>query len=230
MRVLIDHETGETGEPSGGLTDDRLAALYAPPTTPWLRVNMVSTLDGAATGENGKTGSINNAADKRVFHLLRRLADAVVVGAGTARAEGYGPTDRPLVVVSRRGAVPPQLLEAATGSVLLATCEAAEGLDVTRDALGADNVLVLGRDGVDLAALRRALVDRGLRSLLSEGGPHLLRDLLAAGVVDELCATFVPRLLAGDHLRMAAGAPVDVPLDLRVLLHEDGTLLGRWFT
>lgn len=227
MRVLIDRESDLT---SDALTDAELARLYTPPRTPWLRANMVSTVDGAATGETGKTGAINNAADKRVFDLLRSQADAIVVGAGTARTEGYGPTDRPIVVVSHRGGVPPRLVEAPAGTVLLATCGAAEGLDTARDALGSDNVLVCGDDRVDLRTLKRRLVERGLVRQLTEGGPHLLRDLLAAGLVDELCGTVVPRLLAGEHLRITGGPPVDVPLDLRVLLEQDGTLLGRWFT
>ena len=54
---------------------------------------MVSTVDGSATGEGGRSGTINNEADERVFHILRGLADAIIVGAGTARAEGYGPAD-----------------------------------------------------------------------------------------------------------------------------------------
>ena len=62
---------------------------------------MVSSVDGAATGESGKSGSLNNAADKRVFDHLRAVADVIVVGAGTARVEGYRPADRPIVVVSR---------------------------------------------------------------------------------------------------------------------------------
>ena len=227
MRVLIDRESDLR---SDELTDAELASLYTPPRTPWLRANMVSTVDGAATGDTGKTGSINNAADKRVFDLLRSQADAVVVGAGTARAEGYGPTDRPIVVVSRRGELPLRLLDAPAGTVLLATCASAEGLEATRDALGADNVLELGTYSVNLRALKERLVERGLVSLLTEGGPHLLRDLFAVGLTDELCSTVVPRLLAGDHLRITDGPPVDVPLDLRVLLEQDGTLLGRWFT
>ena len=77
-----------------------------PPQGPWLRANMVTTLDGAAAGESGTSGSINNAVDKRIFDLLRELADAVLVGAGTARIEGYRPADLPTVVVSRSGRVP----------------------------------------------------------------------------------------------------------------------------
>lgn len=224
MRVL----TGPEGAGAGELTDRDLERLYEPDTLPWLRVNMVTTLDGAATGESGRSGSINNGADKRVFDTLRRLADVIVVGAGTARAEGYGPGDTPIVVVSRRGEIPERLRGGPRGYVLLATCESAAGLDESRALLGDDNVLVLGIDTVDLARLREGLVSRGHRDILCEGGPHLLRDLLDAGVTDELTATLVPRLVAGVGPRMTAGPPIDVPLELTLLLEEDGTLLGRW--
>ena len=103
MRILIDQLGGATGEAAD------LKALYRPPRLPWLRVNMVSTLDGAANGESGTSGSINNDADKRVFRALRAQADAVVVGAGTARTERYRVADVPLVVVSHRALVPEQL-------------------------------------------------------------------------------------------------------------------------
>jgi riboflavin biosynthesis pyrimidine reductase len=222
VRVLTGPES------PGALTDRDLERLYAPPALPWLRVNMVSTVDGAATGDSGRSGSINNGADKRVFDTLRRLADAIVVGAGTARIEGYGAGDTPIVVVSRRGEVPERLRGAPAGSVLLATCAAAPGLDEARGLLGDAHVLVLGDATVDLAALRERLVALGHRDLLCEGGPHLLRDLLAADVVDELDATVVPRLVAGAGPRITTGPPVDVPLELALLLEEDGTLLGRW--
>ena len=191
MRVLV-----------GPATDD-LAELYAAPRTPWLRVNMISTVDGAATGDSGKSGSINNAVDKRVFELLRSQCDVIVVGAGTARIEGYGPAARPIVVVSRQDTVPDGLRDAPPGSVLV-------------EPLG------------DPVAFKASLVERGWTNILCEGGPSLLRDLLAAGVVDELCTTTVPRLIGGDHLRITHGAPVDVPLDLHLLLEAEGTLLVRW--
>lgn len=210
--------------------DGPLEELYAVPRTPWLRVNMVSTLDGAASGSDGRSGSINDPADREVFGTLRRLADAVLVGAGTARAEGYRPADVPVVVVSRRADVPPTLRGAEPGRVLLATCASAEGLAEAQELLGDEHVLVCGQKRVDLPLLRGRLVARGHVSLLAEGGPHLLRDLLDQGVVDELCATIVPRLVAGEHPRITAGPPVDVPLSLHTLLEQDGTLLGRWLT
>ncbi|MGY2875786.1 riboflavin biosynthesis pyrimidine reductase [Marmoricola sp. URHA0025 HA25] len=221
MRILLD-ENGATGE----ATD--LAGLYRPPSLPWLRVNMVSTLDGAANGASGKSGSINNEADKRVFHALRDQADAIVVGAGTARTERYRVAAVPIVVVSHRGLVPEQLQDAPPGKVLLATCSGSLGLDGARDKLGDEHVIVVGESQVDLAALKAALVERGFRNLLSEGGPHLLRDLLDAGAVDELCLTWVPRAIGGVHPRILEGGPVDTPMRLALLLEEAGTLIGRW--
>jgi riboflavin biosynthesis pyrimidine reductase len=207
-----------------------LREVYAAPETPWLRVNMVSTIDGAATGESGLTASINNEPDQRVFRLLRELADCVVVGAGTARTEGYPPLDVPTVLVSRSGSVPEKMRGADPCRVLLATVSVAAGLEDARDVLGADNVLVLGSHRVDLAALKQALVDRGFGDILCEGGPHLLRDLLDQGVADELDCTFVPRMVAGVQSRITDGPPVDVALTLQTLVEQDGTLLGRWFT
>jgi riboflavin biosynthesis pyrimidine reductase len=158
------------------------------------------------------------------------MAHAIVVGAGTARAEGYRPADTPLVLVSRRAEVPEQLRDAPRGSVLVATCGAAERIDEARELLGPEQVLVLGSHRVDLPLLKQVLADRGWTDVLCEGGPHLLRDLLASGTVDEVCATIVPRLVAGDRPRITQGPPVDVPLRLHLLLEAEGTLLGRWLT
>ena len=139
MRVL-------TGRSPSASDDAWVETVYAADASPWLRVNMVSTVDGAGTGIDGRSGSINNEADHRVFRVLRRLADAVVVGAGTAQAEGYRPGATPIVVVTGRGRLPERLLGAEQGQVLMVTCAAAPGLDAARDALGADNVVVkIGR-------------------------------------------------------------------------------------
>ena len=216
MRVLLGEDTD-------------LPELYAAPDQPWLRVNMVATVDGAATGEDGTSRSINNGVDKMVFDLLRELADALVVGAGTIRIEGYAVGRKPLVVVSRTGCVPPTQREAGSGKVLMATVSTAPYVDEAREILGRDNVLVLGSHRVDLARLKDELVLRGYRHLLSEGGPHLLRDLLDQGVADELDATVVPRVIGGSHRRITDGPPVEIPLRLTTLVEEEGTLLARWF-
>ncbi len=226
MRVLL-HEDADWAGRTVGEAD--LPVLYATPDRPWLRANMVTTLDGAATGPDGRSGSINNDVDHAVFRTVRALADAVVVGAGTARAEGYRPVDTPIVVVSRSGEVPAALRGADAGQVLLATTASSPGREEATRLLGADHVLVVGGSEVDPVGLVEQLRERGLRQLLTEGGPGLLADLLAAGVVDEVCLTTVPRVLGGGHRRMTQGAAdLDVPLRPTLLLEHDGTLLGRW--
>ena len=208
--------------------DAPLREVYAAPEGPWLRANMVSTVDGAATGASGTSRSINTDADHVVFDLLRELSDAIVVGAGTLRAEQYRPNPKPIVVVSRSGAVPAGLLGPGSDRVLLATCSVADALGPSRELLGDDNVMVLGSHRVDLGRMRHELVDRGYRHLLSEGGPHLLRDLLDQGCVDEVDTTISPRLVSGRHPRITDGPPVDVPLSLKTLVEHDGTLMARW--
>jgi riboflavin biosynthesis pyrimidine reductase len=235
MRVLIGGGIGDgIGETSARASQDGrlgtgdLETLYAAPSTPWLRVSMVSTVDGAVTGENGRSGAISNDVDRRVFDLLRELADVVVVGAGTARIEGYRPADLPIVVVSRSGHLPEKLRGVEPGRIILATCQHAPELAEARELLPPGDVLLLGSHRVDLRALRQRLEERGFQNILCEGGPHLLRDLLDEGVVDELDATVVPRLVSGLHPRVTDGPPIDVPLRLSTLLEERGTLLGRW--
>ncbi|CAM3663780.1 dihydrofolate reductase family protein [Nocardioides zeicaulis] len=210
------------------LTDEQLQQAYAPRGEPWMRVNFVSTVDGSATGADGLSTSINDDADKRVFDTLRKHADCLVVGAGTIRDEEYDVPKIPVVVVSRRADVPPTLREAPRGRVLVATVSSAEGLEEARELLGHEQVLVLGEDEIDLVALKAELLSRGWKDQLCEGGPSLFGDLLAAGVVDELCWTISPRLVAGDGPRIAGGPDVDVAVRPALLLEQDGTLLGRW--
>jgi riboflavin biosynthesis pyrimidine reductase len=236
MRLLLD-ATGRHS-PGESLDDTALADLYTPPEGPWLRANFVSTLDGAATGANGRSGSINTEADGVVFRLLRRLSDVVVVGAGTVRTEGYtrlgaddgGPL--PLAVVSNSAKVPEVLLGPAEGrgDVLLVTHRGAPGdaLADARAALGADNVLLCGDDAVDLLDLRHRLEERGMPRVLTEGGPSLLGAMLAAGAVDELDLTWAPAVVGGEHPRIAHAPDLDVALSPLVLVEQDGTVMGRW--
>ncbi|GAB7002838.1 hypothetical protein JCM18899A_03090 [Nocardioides sp. AN3] len=190
---------GEGGSREGAAS---VAELYAWPDEPWLRANMVSTVDGAAQGADGRSGSINNAADKVVFDELRAGADVIVVGAGTARAEGYGPAGRPLVVVG--SALPAKLVD------------------------DPDTRLSAGGDAESLRGLIDGLRAEGLRRILCEGGPSLLGGLLRAGLVDEVCCTVTPRIVGGSSMRIVGGPAVDVPLSLSALLEVDGTLLARW--
>jgi riboflavin biosynthesis pyrimidine reductase len=220
--VILLHGDGDPTTPEG------LRGIYTPSRLPWLRANMVSSLDGAATGSDGRSGTVNNAVDVDVFHVLRELADVVLVGAGTAIAETYTAKGTPIVIVSRRGRVPDDLRGCEPGAVRLATVAEAPGLAAARDEIGEENVYVVGDSEVDLPALMSRLHDEGLRHVLCEGGPSLLGSLLEAGVVDELCHTITPKLLAGDGRRIVTGPPTDVPVSLASLIEHDGTLLGRW--
>jgi len=253
MRVLLCHDDLGRWAPGhdGTMDPEALALAYAYPelteAQSWVRANFISSLDGAATGDDGRSGSINTGADRDVFGLLRALSDVILVGAGTARIEGYrratvrapwlehraGRAAHPaMAVVSRSGDIPPQLSQerANSGEVLLVTCERAgnEAIDLARGTLGEGNVIVEGDTSVDLASALDALAVRGMRRILCEGGPHLMRDLTASGRLDELCLTLAPTLVAGDHPRITAGASVTANLLPRLLIESQGTILGRW--
>jgi riboflavin biosynthesis pyrimidine reductase len=227
------------GASAGDLDDSDLAELYAFGPGRTVRSNFVSTLDGAATGGDGLSGSINDAADKRVFALQRRLCDAVLVGAGTARDEGYRRVPRRdgvaplLVVVSHHAQLPTGLAQPdpERGEVVLVTRAAAEpgAIGSARELLGPESVWVVGEGEVDLAAVVDRLDAEGLRRVLCEGGPTLHGSLLAADLVDELALTFVGRVVGGDGPRIAEAGLLDRTLDLRHLVADGSTtLLGLW--
>jgi riboflavin biosynthesis pyrimidine reductase len=220
MRLLASRRRGI---PLGRVSTSTLDTLYTFPRGRWVRANFVATVDGSAVGSDGLSGTINTTADKQVFARLRVLADVILVGAGTARAEGYGPARKPIAVVSRAGHVPQALLDQRAGRTILITCASSGRTE-------SDDVWLCGEDDVELAEGVARLVDAGMPHILCEGGPHLFGSLLEAGLVDDLAATTSPKILAGEGLRMAAGAPagVDVETELRHLLEEDGTLLALW--
>lgn len=228
-----------------------LADLYAyPDPLPaggWVRANMVSTLDGAAAGPDGRSGTIGDRVDRLVLSTLRGLADVVLVGAGTARAEGYGPprqnrhlverrADRgqppaaPLAVMTRSGRMPDAtgLFDHGNAAGTYAVTTAAADLARLEALAGRDHVLVAGDVDVDLPAAVRLLSERGLRRILLEGGPTVLADTVAAGRLDELCLTLSPIMVAGGAPRIAAGPPGWLRLRPAHLIESDGVLLGRW--
>ncbi|MCE1177520.1 MAG: dihydrofolate reductase family protein [Micrococcales bacterium] len=234
MRLLMSEDDQRTG-PVG---PDRLRELYAWPAEPWVRSNMVATVDGSASGHDGVSGSINTTADNAVFDVLRSLADVVVVGAGTVRAEGYGRLERDdsghaptIAVVSGSGSLPRSIgsPEEDRGEAVLVTCASAPAgrLRHARGRLGADHVVVAGDDVVDLPLAFTALAERFGPALLLEGGPTLLTDALAAGLVDEMALSWTPRLVGRAHSILAAEIE-EIALAPRHLLEEDGTLLGLW--
>jgi riboflavin biosynthesis pyrimidine reductase len=211
--------------------DVHLGAAYAVPVgTPWLRANMVSTVDGSVTDANQLSGGISGPADKAIFDVLRSSADAVLVGAGTARAEGYRPARLPVVLVTNRAELDlelPLFTEAEHRTVLVAPASAPA--DRLAAAAEVADVITAGEGTVDLSHALDALRERGLTHLLCEGGPTLLGSLLAAGLVDELCTATSPQVVGGSSGRIVRGPwlPSD-PWRLAQLLEDDGFLFARW--
>jgi len=218
---------------AGGAEAD-LDEAYAWPEERCLRVNFVSTLDGAASLD-GRTGGLATPADQAVFSHLRATCDVIVVGAGTASAERYRPARVPVAVVSARLSPSPEerlfTPGLAAAPPLVLTCAAAP--DDRRAALSrCAEVVDCGGEAVDLDLVVAELERRGMRRLLCEGGPRLFADLLAADLVDELCLTITPLLTAGAAPRVTDGPGLAPPVTARLLsaLEEDGTLLLRYST
>ncbi len=235
--------------PGGELDDGALLAAYAPPTEgPWVRVNFVTSIDGSATVD-GRSGGLGGPADLRVFDLLRRLCDVVLVAAGTVRAEGYGPMRLPdaaatwraahgwaaqpaLAIVSASLDLDPEsrIFTEAPAEVLVLTGSDAD--PARRAALDeVATVVDCGEHGADPARLIAALTERDLRVVHCEGGPRLFGDLVAAGVVDELCLTVGPLLEGGHGPRITtATASTPTPMRLAGALRSDHLLLLRYLT
>ena len=194
-----------------------------PAGRPWVRVNMVSSLDGAAT-LGGRSGALGDVEDQRLMSIIRSAADVVLVGSGTIEAEGYGgaaveatdaawrasrgrpPQPRFAVVSSRLGLGPrhPFFAEQVARPLVLTTATAPAG---RREELAeVADVVECGDERVDLSRGLGALGARGIRSVLCEGGPGLLGALIEADLVDELCMTLSPTLVGGDAGRIATSA------------------------
>ena len=224
-----------------------LPGLYSYPTGPWLRANMVSSADGAATLE-GATKALSSKTDRHVFALLRTLSDVILVGAATAREEHYNPVrvrelwrhlragrsaSPPIAVVSGRLDLDPQsaLITAAPAdarTIVITTAQAPP--DRRAELATRAEVIVAGEQAVDLKAAVSALADRGHQRVLAEGGPHLLGQLVEAGLMDELCLTIGPLMAGPGASRIVAGAPAakPQPLTLAHLLEDDGFLFCRY--
>jgi riboflavin biosynthesis pyrimidine reductase len=230
------------------LENPDLAKLYEYPPRHWLRANMVASADGAASLDGASSG-LSSAADRHVFALLRTLADVIVVGASTARTERYAPVRRhelwhhlregrpptpPIAVVSARLDLDPASRLIATAppharTIVITTAEAPP--ERRAELAERADVIVAGQETVDLAAAIDALADRGHRRLLTEGGPHLLSQLVAAGLLDELCLTIGPLLAGPAANRIVAGTTSParpLPLALAHVLEDNGLLLCRY--
>lgn len=243
MRQVLPHPI-DVVDPAAAYAAD---ARPTPPDRPWVLLDMVASLDGAVS-VGGRSGGLSSPGDRAVFHGLRALADAVLVGAGTARAERYGPTRVPPAVVARRvadGRAPqPELvvvsaslsfpadqpfLTAAGAPAVVATVVDAD--PVRRAELaGRTELLDVGEGSVDPGRLLSALAARGHRVVLCEGGPMLNGALAEHDLVDEVCLSMAPLAVGGAAGRILEGPALDPPhpFALDRVLEEDGVLFLRY--
>lgn len=216
---------------------------------PAVRLNMIASVDGAIAVD-GTSGALAGDPDRRVYAALRSLADIVLVAAGTARAEGYGPARLPddlRAARTARGQSPVPRIAVVSRSLdldwegelfrdarpgeepIVVTCAGAPA-DALRRAGEVARTVIAGEASVDLRAALTALGDLGARSVLAEGGPRLNAGLGAAGVLDEVCLTVSPWLVGGDARRILAGPGEQDPIGrmrLRSVCEDDGFLFLR---
>lgn len=216
------------------------------PDRPLVRINMVSALDGHIVDAGGVSGGLGGEGDHSAFVAMRHHADGIVAGAGTVRAEGYGPMRIRRQWAARRaadGKDGPAPIVIVTRSVMLApaapifTAAAAPTMVLTVDDAPADRLQAMRRAGavvvqagegdVDLAAGFQILrEEHGLGHLLVEGGPTLNSQIVAAGLAQELCVTLAPVLAGGhDAGRLVDGLGSGRALSLAKILEHDGELL-----
>jgi len=210
---------------------------------PLLAVNFATTVDGRAT-IGGVSGPIGSATDTAMLARLRTRFDAVMIGAGTMRAERYGPLvskpevreererlglrpDPLLVIVSGRLDLPwdaPAFTDGG-GRVLIFTASEAEPPQTA-----APLQIVRHERFVEVVeALRHLREECDVRAAICEGGPGLHNQLQGAGVVDDLFLTIAPKLAGGEAPRIVEGdLPAVTDLDLAWLLEEDGELFARY--
>ncbi len=245
MKQLLpasDHR-GPDDDPFAVYRTERLAHGHRP----WVLANMVAGIDGSAA-VSGRVGRLSSPRDQELFVLLRSLADAVLIGAATVRAEGYGPVRLPSEVQEQRAAagrspVPPLAIVTRSlaldwGSPLFSEDAPVRPVVITvaakRGALAqaqdCAELIIAGEESVDLGIALGELRRRGMTAVLTEGGPTLLGELMAAGLLDELCLTLAP-LAGGDPLPVAVRPQGPGGLrrfELESVLEEDGHLFLRY--
>ncbi|MCY3910333.1 MAG: dihydrofolate reductase family protein, partial [bacterium] len=226
-------------------------ALYAsdrrvpPAGRPWLMLNMVTSADGA-TSVDGVSEGLSGPEDRRVFSALRAVADVILVAAETVRREEYGPPKAsPEAAASRKGRnqSPRPRLAVVSGSLdldftapmfddrpppMLFTVADPPAHRLAQAEAVAE-VHRVGDDRVDLAEVLNRIGQTGAGVVLAEGGPSLNGQLLAAGLLDELCWTISPTLVGGSTPRMTRNAPPQLGrLRLDRVLAKDHTLFLRY--
>jgi riboflavin biosynthesis pyrimidine reductase len=219
----------------------------APAGRPWVLLGMIASADGA-TAVDGRSGQLGGAADKSVFAAVRHVADLIVVGSATARAENYGPpvmNDAARAARVARGQAPMPHLAVVSGSLdfdltsrlftgwpddarpIVITAESAP--PERRRALEAVADVEVDGERVSVGGILDVASKLEAKVVLVEGGPHLNGQFVEVGTIDELCLTIAPLIVGGPSPSIAVGDHGNV-LDMRIdrLLEQDGLLFCRY--
>lgn len=250
--MLYQHKATQvtSGAPDETQNLRQLARFYPYPDTldrPFVRANMVASVDGASSVQ-GRSGGLGGPGDRAIFRLLRGLADVVVVGARTALTEGYrqptpdeafgamraeqGQSPAPmLALISNSLSIDPDYPPLADPATMVLTCsDASEQRRRTLTDRGA-TVVDCGSEAVRIGRVLDHLAALGLPRVLCEGGPSLLGAVVAEDLLDELCLTTSPMIVAGDTARIVTGAALPELAQMRpghLLSDDDGYVYTRW--
>lgn len=205
----------------------------APADRPHVVANMVVSVDGKSSVD-GRVGALTSPADQRLLYRLRSQADAVLAGAGTVLAEGYGDLLPPGHRYDRDGAQPTLAVPTSRPQRL----EGAPALADTRSDLfvlsAADTPLPAAARtlhrvaGEDLHAQLRALRAQGVERVMCEGGPTLLGALQRAGLLDQWCLAVAPTLVADGDAIPVIRDPAAQDLELLACAHAEGYAFLRY--
>jgi riboflavin biosynthesis pyrimidine reductase len=234
--------------PPGPLLVEGLPGAYPWPDRPvWLRAMMVMTLDGAVAGADGRSRSISSVGDRAVLAAVRRFSDAVLIGAGTFRAERYRPMrSRPEDAAARaeQGMAPAPVLVILSGSLhlpwdepaftesdvrpIVITAGSADPAAVTLARERAD-VITLPGARAEPPAVLGALAERGLRRVVCEGGQKVLAGFATHGLIDEADLSISPVMVGGGQVSTgpALGSPHRFAL-AQLIVDDDGFAFHRF--
>jgi riboflavin biosynthesis pyrimidine reductase len=235
--------------PATGVVDDLLDLVMGSARVgtgrPWVLINMVASMDGA-TAIGGRSTGLGDADDLEMFKAFRAVPDVILVGAGTVRAEDYGPVrldeermerrralgkedlPRLAVLTGRLDLDPEARLFSSTGTPPIILTGPGSDPGRRRSLASLADVVVL--EDLNVEAVLTHLGDAAV--ILCEGGPGLNSQLAAAGMIDEVNLTLAPLLVGGVSKRIVHGAPSDPPLDLDLdrILIGDRSLFFRYLS
>lgn len=213
---------------------EALARLYAPPRPQWLRLNLVSSVNGSAAGGDGTSDSLTNRVDRTLLKVIRALADVVLVGAASVRAEGYQlPRNSRLAVLTGTGDLAGHRVSGDTAAGrMLVICPAAAvaRVEATLHGVAAEVIVVDDVGGrIAPADVIAQLRGRGLAHIVCEGGPSLAGQLIDAELVDELCLSTGPVITAARLPLFGPAGTAERRVELSQLLVDEASgLYARW--